>query len=62
MPYMLSADEAARRIARAVDSGRRLVVVPWQMRWVSWLLLALPGWLFDRTFARAPRKPRRGAQ
>jgi short-subunit dehydrogenase len=58
MPFLLSADEAARRIARAIASKRRVVVIPWQMALASLLLRALPGWLFDRLASRAPRKPR----
>jgi short-subunit dehydrogenase len=58
MPFLLSADEAARRIARAIAARRRLAVIPWQMALVSILLRALPGWAFDRFAARAPRKPR----
>ena len=58
MPFLLSADEAARRIARAIEAKRRLAVIPWQMALVSMLLRAAPGWLYDRFAARAPRKPR----
>lgn len=58
MPFLLSADEAARRIARAIAARRRLAVIPWQMALVSLLLRVIPGWLFDRLAARAPRKPR----
>jgi short-subunit dehydrogenase len=58
MPFLLAADEGARRIARAIDAGRSLAVIPWQMRIVAWGLRALPNWLYDRLFARAPRKPR----
>ena len=58
MPFLLSADEAARRIARAIANRRRLAVIPWQMALVSVLLRALPGWLYDRIASRAPRKPR----
>ncbi|HWM40828.1 MAG TPA: SDR family oxidoreductase [Burkholderiales bacterium] len=58
MPFLLSPDEAARRIARAIAARRRLAVVPWQMAMVSVLLRALPGWLYDRIASRAPRKPR----
>ena len=58
MPFLLSADEAARRIARAIATKRRLAVIPWQMALVSYPLRALPGWLYDRLAARAPRKPR----
>ena len=58
MPFLLTPDEAARRIARAIAGKRRLAVIPWQMALVSVLLRAMPGWLYDRLAARAPRKPR----
>ena len=58
MPFLIDADDAARRMARAIDERRRLAVIPWQMALVSLLLRRLPRWLFDRLFARAPRKAR----
>ena len=58
MPFLLPADEAARRIARAIAAKRRLAVIPWQMAAVSVLLRVMPGWIYDRLAARAPRKPR----
>ena len=58
MPFLLAADEAARRIARAIAARRRLAVIPWQMALLSVLLRAMPGWLYDRLASRAPRKPR----
>jgi short-subunit dehydrogenase len=58
MPFLLSADDAAQRIARAVAAKRRLAVVPWQMALVSVPLRVMPGWLFDRLASRAPRKPK----
>jgi short-subunit dehydrogenase len=58
MPFLLPADEGARRIARAIAAKRRLAVIPWQMAAVSVLLRIMPGWLYDRLAARAPRKPR----
>ena len=58
MPFLLTADEAAQRIARAIAARRRLAVVPWQMALVSVLLRAMPGWLYDRIASRAPRKPK----
>jgi short-subunit dehydrogenase len=61
MPFLLSADEAAPRIARAIAARRRLAVIPWQMALVSALLRAMPGWLYDRLASRAPRKPRDAA-
>ncbi|HEX9431728.1 MAG TPA: SDR family oxidoreductase [Burkholderiales bacterium] len=58
MPFLLSADAAAPRIARAIAARRRVAVIPWQMALVSIVLRALPGWLYDRLASRAPRKPR----
>ena len=58
MPFLLSADDAARRIARAIARKRRLAVIPWQMALVSVLLRGMPGWLYDRIASRAPRKPK----
>ena len=58
MPFLLSADAAAAKIADVVAARRRLVVIPWQMAAVSVLLRLLPGFLFDRLFVLAPRKPR----
>ena len=58
MPFLIGADDAARRFARAIAARRRLAVIPWQMALVSLLMRALPGWLYDRLAARAPRKPR----
>lgn len=58
MPFLISAEDAARRIARAIAAKRRLAVIPWQMALVSVLLRTVPGWLFDRLASRAPRKPK----
>jgi short-subunit dehydrogenase len=60
MPFLLPADEAARRMAHAIARGAAHTVVPWQMGLVGLGLRALPRPLYDRLFARAPRKPRRG--
>ena len=58
MPFLMSAEEAAPRLARAIAARRRLVVIPWQMALVSVLLRVMPGWLYDLLASRAPRKPR----
>jgi hypothetical protein len=58
MPFLMSAEQAAPRFARAIAARRRRVVIPWQMALVSVLLRAIPGWLYDRLASRAPRKPR----
>ena len=58
MPFLMSANEAARRFARAIESKRRLAVIPWQMAIVGSCLRVLPAWAYDKLMARAPRKPR----
>jgi len=58
MPFLLPADEAARRIARAIERRPRVAVVPWQMALVSVALRTMPGWLYDRVASGAPRKPK----
>jgi short-subunit dehydrogenase len=58
MPFLLTADEFAHRMAKAVAARRRIVVIPWQMALVSVLFRLMPGWLYDRIGARTPRKPR----
>ena len=58
MPFMLEADEAARRIARAIERRQRFCVVPWPMAIVGGVLRAMPRPVYDALFARAPRKPR----
>lgn len=59
MPFILDADEAARRMARVIERGRSFAVVPWQMGLVGRALKLLPNWLYDVLFARAPHKPRK---
>jgi short-subunit dehydrogenase len=58
MPFLLPADEAARRIARVIERGAGYAVVPWQMAIAARLLRLLPNAVYDRLFARAGRKPR----
>lgn len=58
MPFLTEVDVFARRAIDAILARRRRVVIPWQMGIVAALLRLLPGALFDRLFARAPRKAR----
>ncbi|MDP2826214.1 MAG: SDR family oxidoreductase [Sulfuritalea sp.] len=58
MPFLLPADEAARRFARAIERGTSYTVIPWQMGVVAKLLRLLPNPVFDALFARAGRKSR----
>ena len=58
MPFLMDADRAAASIARAIARGKRFHVLPWPMALVGGLLRMLPRPVYDRAFARAPRKPR----
>ena len=58
MPFLLPADEAAQRFARAIERGASYAVIPWQMGIVAKLLRLLPNAVYDRLFANAPRKPK----
>ena len=58
MPFLLPADEAARRMLRVIERRAAFAVVPWQMGIVGKVLRWLPIPVFDRLFARAGRKPR----
>lgn len=58
MPFLLTADEAARRFVRAIERGTSYSVIPWQMGIVAKVLRLLPNVLYDRLFVNAPRKPR----
>lgn len=60
MPFLLQADDAARRIARIVEHGRSFAIVPWQMAIVGRAMRWLPNAIWDPLLARAGRKPRRG--
>lgn len=59
MPFIIGAEDAARRIARVIDAGRSYAVIPWPMAIVARILAHLPNAVFDRLFARAGRKPRK---
>ena len=59
MPFLMSPDAAARKIAAIIEHGKTFAVIPWQMAALAPLLRMLPNWLYDRLFGNAPRKPRR---
>ena len=58
MPFILRAEVAATKTARAIARRRRYVTLPWQMALVAKLLRLLPRALYDRLFQHAPHKPR----
>lgn len=58
MPFILTADAAARKIVHIIERKKSFAVIPWQMAIVAGVLRLLPNFLYDRLFANAPRKPR----
>jgi len=61
MPFILEADDAARRIARAIAAGSSFAVVPWQMALLGRLLKVLPNPVLDAVLAGRAGKPRKGS-
>ncbi|MBI3936695.1 MAG: SDR family oxidoreductase [Betaproteobacteria bacterium] len=60
MPFLMTADEAAQKIAAIIGRGRPFAVIPWQMALAARMLKLMPRRLYDILSANAPRKPRRG--
>jgi short-subunit dehydrogenase len=58
MPFIISAEAAAKKIIRAIERQRKFLVIPWQMAILGRILKILPLWLYDRALSKAPRKPR----
>jgi len=59
MPFLISAEDAAGKIAALIERRASYAVIPWQMALVAGVLRLMPNWLYDRLVAGAPRKPRR---
>ena len=53
MPFLLEPDDAARRILRAVRSGRRVYNFPWPMAALMALVRLLPSGVLDRAVRSA---------
>ena len=58
MPFLMSVDVAAHKIARAIERRKSFYVLPWQMRIVGRALKGVPRPIYDRLVARRPHKPR----
>lgn len=59
MPFLLEADDAARRIARVIDARKRYAIIPWPMAIIGRIMALLPAGVFEALAASAGRKPRR---
>lgn len=59
MPFKMTADDAATKVAQCIQRRRSYSVIPWQMAWVARLMRCLPNAIYDAAVEKAPRKPRR---
>lgn len=58
MPFLLEADQAARKISRLIEHKRRYAIIPWQMALLGRAMQLLPAPVWDWVMRKAPRKPR----
>lgn len=56
MPFLLTAEKAAKIIARGLGRNRGRITFPWQMTMVARLWINLPMWLIDRVARVLPEK------
>jgi short-subunit dehydrogenase len=57
MPFVLEADDAARRIVRALHRRRKVFNFPWQTAWLMKLTRWVPDWLMARAMRRYNEAP-----
>jgi short-subunit dehydrogenase len=57
MPFLLEADEAAKRIIRALERKKKVFNFPWQMSLLMRLTRWLPDWVVARTMSDYNEKP-----
>lgn len=60
MPFCLEADDAARRIVRALKRKRKLYTFPWQIAVLMRLARLLPDWMLAKTMQEYNEKPLKG--
>jgi hypothetical protein len=53
----MEADQAARRIVRAIEWRRKVYNFPWQMALFMKVTRCLPDWMVDRTMRGYNEKP-----
>ena len=58
MPFIMTAETAAKKIVHIINHKKIFSVIPWQMGIVAHILKLLPNFVYDRLFSIMPRKPR----
>lgn len=59
MPFLLTPDQAAGHVMKALERRCSRYAFPWQMGLAMRFLRGLPDWLYDRLMSRASGKPRK---
>jgi short-subunit dehydrogenase len=59
MPFIIEADDAARRFARVIAARKAYAIVPWQMAIFGRLLKLIPNAMYDAVASKRGRKPRK---
>ncbi len=60
MPFLLSSDDLAHRVAGAIARRAGEYTVPWQMGALMWVTRRLPNWLYDKVLYSNVPKSKRG--
>ena len=56
MPFFMSADKAASRIAKGIAKQKLMIIFPWQMRIIAYFLSWLPAKFLMQHLAKLPQK------
>lgn len=59
MPFLMTAETAATRIAHAIAKRKKRYVFPWPMAFMTWLMASLPLCITDPIITRAAHKKRK---
>jgi short-subunit dehydrogenase len=57
MPWLLEADDTARRIVWALARKKKVFNFPWQMSVLMWITRRLPDWIVARAMGKYNEKP-----
>lgn len=61
MPFLMSADEAAKKILKGIRKGKRYIQFPWQIVWLTRLVELVPNFLYEYMAKKDYEKKRQSA-
>jgi short-subunit dehydrogenase len=56
MPFIISADAAARIVADGLEAKKSDITFPWQFRWIMGVARHFPNWLWDRLVGKRAKQ------